>query len=254
LTRDHAYLFAARGIQHWILEGGRLRDIAAASNLLARCFGAGDDLLAPILKDAGLAGASFSRRAGGAFMLHTTDTERDRFDRFRAAWRLRFMRTLPGLEVVEAWGEGDSEAAARASAYNPQPGCRSAGRENGAASLPPYGHMLTAFSPLTGRPAVPAHDREPIDAITAAKRSDPDAREAVGLKFLPDDQREAWRWPNRMDDDPDGIGFPFIGEDRWVAVMHADISALGRFYAAIGENAGAQPVGMMRDAAGTVAT
>src|SRR5260370_20000319 len=69
-ARHVAYLFEAKGIQRWILQGGRLRDITAASNLLARAASSDtNDLLESILGQAQFA-PQFSRRAGGAFMLH----------------------------------------------------------------------------------------------------------------------------------------------------------------------------------------
>jgi CRISPR-associated protein (TIGR03986 family) len=253
----NAYLFEAKGIQRWIMEGGRLRDITAASNLLARCCRSDcDDLLKPILQRAGLAG-QFSRRAGGAFVLHYDDGEEDRFDRFRALWRLVFMQTLPGLEFVEAWGRGSTAEAARADAYQSQTQRRSvAGRENGTAALLPYGHPLTRFSPRTGRPAVPSHDSEGmIDAVTQAKRRHARAGETVGLKFVAEQDAAIWQWPNQMDDEANatgsGVSFPFTGEDRWIAVMHADISALGRFYDAVGAAAAhsSNPISMAHKAA-----
>jgi hypothetical protein len=43
---QRAYLFQVKGIQRYILEGGKLRDMAGASELVASlCRSGGDDLL-----------------------------------------------------------------------------------------------------------------------------------------------------------------------------------------------------------------
>nr|WP_294553883.1 hypothetical protein [uncultured Rhodopila sp.] len=259
----HAYLFEAKGIQRWILEGGRLRDIATASNLLATCFRSdNNDLLAPALAAAG-PGDTFSRRAGGAFMLHYREDQQDRLDRFRALWRLIFMQTLPGLEFVESFGQGATPEAARAAAYDQTKQRRTAaGRENSLAGLPPYGHPLAAFAPRTGRPAVPSTGSERIDAVTRTKRLHAPKSDVIGQMFLAAAAASPPPlWPNQMDDDPDiaaddgrAVLFPFTGDDRWIAVVHADISALGRFYAALRDVA-AEPdkaISMAREASGLI--
>ena len=235
--KHRTYLFEAKGIQRWILEGGRLRDIATASDILARSFRSDmKDLLRDVLAAADFQ-CAFSRRAGGAFMLHYLETEKVKFDQFRALWRMVFMQALAGLEFVEAFGAGATATEARQNAYSPEQQLRSrAGRENGAADIPPFGHALVAFSPRTGRPAVPFWGSETVDAVIASKRLQADRGSALGLIFTGGD--ESAKWPNYMDDDPkdagaDAVLFPFTGDDRWIAVMHADISALGRFYAAV---------------------
>lgn len=238
-----AYLFEAKGIQKWILEGGRLRHIAAASNILAACCqSTGQDLLATVMHAAAFP-ATASRRAGGAFMLHFPVADTAAFDRFRALWRLVFCQIAPGLEFVESIGRGATDTEARTRAYDPARQIRPhGGRENTVASLLPLGHPLTQFAPRTGRPAV-AGDR---DQVTESKRLQYNTGDAVGDKFLPRGAgaEPMCRWPNQMDDEADtddtasgGVYFPFPRDDRWVAVMHADISALGAFYAAVGDAA-----------------
>lgn len=264
-ARDqHAYLFEAKGIQKWILEGGRLRDIAAASNLLARCASSdGEDILASVIGQTALK-PRFSRRAGGAFMLHYAASECANFERFRALWRLTFMQIAPGLEFVESFGQGRSDLEARDDAYRGGGQRRYAGRENAAAALLPLGHPLIALAQRTGRPAVDAirfgdGSAEYADLTGTSKwRADGAGGERVGAKFVSGEERILW--PNQMDVDPPGgaedessddasdhgtvrsreVAFPFEGEARWIAVMHADISALGAFYEAVGDAVRAQ--------------
>ncbi len=228
-----AYLFEAKGIQPWILAGDRLRDIAAASALLAWIAGDGDDLLSLVLDQTGFSPTP-SRRAGGAFMLHFDDGD-PVFDRFRNLWRLTFMRLAPGLEFSEGLSEPlqtDSEAAGSAYSLGRR---LSAARENGPATLLPLGHLLSDVARRTGAPAslsYPGGDL--IDAATQAKRRANRFRDAVGERL-----NEAFdaplRWPNRMPGDKDlsdtrdAIAFP-AGEDDWIAVAHADVSGLGAFF------------------------
>jgi hypothetical protein len=231
-----AYLFAAEGIQRWVMEGDKLRDIAAASALLAWTANSDEnDLLALVLDQTQFA-ARPSRRAGGVFMLHFDDDAIDPFDRFRALWRLAFMRLLPGLEFVEALSPGmANDGAAADEAYKPE-NQLSRGRENGPASLLPLGHPLSRLAPRTGRPATHLYKKsdEVIDAATEAKRRANGFRDEVGER-LAEGLRPSIRWPNLMPADPDDqedpgqARFP-IGEDDWIAVAHADVSGLGEFF------------------------
>lgn len=242
-TWHTAYLFEAKGIQRWVMEGGRLRHIAAASDLLARVVRSDkQDLLQSVLDQATFT-PHLSRRAGGAFMLHYTADDQETFQRFRSLWRLVFMQVAPGLEFVESFGHDDaSPLEALKRAFDPgTQGKPVAGRENGMASLLPLGHPLVAFAQRTGRPATLRQKDELLDSVTSAKRRAAKADQA-GLveKFRPDDWTDAaLSWPTMMDVDEDeqhdetAIIFPFVGEDRWIAVMHADISGLGDFFSAV---------------------
>jgi hypothetical protein len=241
--KSSAYLFEAKGIQRWVLEGGRLRDIAASSNLLARAASSDDsDILQEVLDQTGFT-PEFSRRAGGAFMLHySTATEDAQFARFRALWRLTFMQIAPGLEYVESFGHGDTPIKARENAYDSSLQKRhKAGRENSAASLMPLGHPFAALAQRTGRPATETAEyeddgEERIDLITGAKRKASVGIGALETKFC---QSQNFRWPDQMEADRYGQAtlFPFEGDEQWIAVVHADISALGEFYKAVGSAA-----------------
>ena len=256
-----SYLFEAKGIQRWVMEGGRLRDIAAASDILARVSSSdGNDLLQDALTMSGFTDVAWSRRAGGAFVLHFAEADAA-FERFRALWRLVFMQLAPGLEFVETFGAGADNNAARIAVYE-EPTRRAAGRENGFASLLPQGHPLVQLAQRTGRPAVRAQiypgeaEQERIDLVTNAKRNfvPKSGVPGVGDRFLSTDPGGAeFKWPTEMDlpsrGDGDGSDthggtrddttlsrgseFPFEGDSRWIGVVHADISGLGAFYRGI---------------------
>lgn len=237
-----AYLFEAKGIQRWVLEGGRLRDIACASALLARVArSSGEDLLGDVMHVTGFS-PTCSRRAGGAFMVHYDANQEDAFTRFRSLWRLAFMRIAPGLEFTEAIGEGRSDLEAQEDAHLPTARL-SAARENSPASLLPHGHPLVALCGRTGRPAVqvwkPGSAAEPIDGITLAKRRAGKIRDDVA-NVLSSAFSGSVVWPDRMESEEGEDGgaiFPFGRSDGWIAVLHADISALGEFYTAVGRAA-----------------
>lgn len=237
-----AYLFEAKGIQRWVMDGGRLRDIASSSALLARVARSDcDDLLGAVLDVTGFS-PRWSRRAGGAFMLHYDASDEPLFERFRSLWRLTFMLAMPGLEFTEAIGEGESELEAHEAVRAPSARL-SACRENSLAGLLPQGHPLTVLCGRTGRPAVevwkPGSAHEPIDAVTLAKRRAGAAGDDVA-NMLSGAFGEDVIWPDRMEPtegDNNGATFPFGGTDGWVAIIHADISALGDFYAAVGQAA-----------------
>jgi hypothetical protein len=248
-----AYLFEAKGIQRYILDSGPLRDLVGASDLVADlAAGSNDDLLDRILdalecKEE----VKFSRRAGGAFCVHACDW--DTLSRIKALWRLVVGLRCPGLEFSDAGpvqGIGEIEAldAARKAA--------TAMRHNTAAELPPAGHPFTAFNPRTGRLITRLYaygkKEEPdiveADVITDAHRRRAEALrgklDGVAKRFLRGehiDRKVAYVFPRNLasekDEDEesrkDNPLFPFVGEDRRIAVIHADLSGLGQIFQSV---------------------
>jgi len=233
MTR-HAYLFQAKGIQRYILEGGKLKDMVGASELVDRlCRSDENDLLENVLNAADFPKPrSFSRRAGGVFMLHYTAAEAGAFKRFHALWRLAVAMTVPGLEFVESNGDSESDNffGARDAAYG-----KAGTRENSLASLPPMAGPLAKRAQRTGLAAVPAlakykEPEEELDAVTLCKRrmefrlKDGKLSGGVAARMTPVGI-EALNWPRDMEED-----FPFIGRKHWIGVIHADISGLGELW------------------------
>ena len=247
-----AYLFEAKGIQRYIFDSGRLRDVIGASEIVACLARNGEnDLLQYVLTAENLAAPQviFSRRASAAFMAHG---DPDSIRRLRRLWRLVVQLAAPGLEFIDALVEGDAN----------QPGetppqidlrlkeeCRKKGaavRENGVASLMPLANPFCSFVPRTGRAQIGERrlgdgSLDPIDAIIAAQdaayRSLP-RDEGVAARFLDDAARAEkphYRFPRNLGDSdmepdtPDNPAFPFLGA-QWVALVHADISGLGQIW------------------------
>lgn len=279
LTPEHgesslAYLFEAKGIQRYVFDSGRLRDLVGASNLVAELAstpagedvdeGTGGSALVGELRDlvgrvcdvTGIA-PEFSRRAGGSFCFHSDD--RSSLDGLRALWRLAAQLRCPGLEMSDSEGEvavgppppGDPALAAMRVAYR----CSGGIRDNSAASLPPSGHPLTFFVPRTGRPAtgLAPYEGDPVyaDAVTAPQRrwgeahrdeDDPLARRFLGSERGEQQGKIPYRFPRNVDpSEDDTLGnpaFPFSGEDKRLAVVHADISGLGELFLSVPDLAG----------------
>lgn len=233
------YAFQAKSIQTFVLEGGKLVDMVGASALvdaLARDDGADDvaAMLAALAADPANTGRdfgfTFTRRAGGAFTFTSEDAEAAR--RFRAAWTLRFASRFEGLPFVDALvaGAPGEPAEALQAAVEPVLGAER--------SRPPPVPVVTAFAartaPRTGRVAVALDRRrgkEPIDRPTRLKRQAARAvleDDVLARRCLGAEAAAACVFPIDFDADAeDGRRFPFDGDLKTVAIVHADGNALG---------------------------
>lgn len=227
--------FEVKSIQAFIFASGRLRDAIGASELI--------DLLtnedAPgNLLDAVLAASQtredveFSRRAGGAFYAFSHTPEP--LDRFASLWTLAVQQRAPGLEFVLGRGKGDSYPDAFS---NAQKDARSlSSRERGTY---PFASPVTLRSRRTGRAAV-THDPKDggVDATVRSIKSYADLSQAGFIdRYTPLDSHLTWRdWPRNLDTDaPDDESFPFLDEDRNIAVIHADGNGMGQILIRMGE-------------------
>jgi hypothetical protein len=266
----HTFLFEVKGIQRYVFDSGPLRDVVGASDLVAGLVkspvprsgaDAGesdDDLIGQVKKVIAAAEPApdvkliFSRRASGAFCLHSDN--KTALDEIRALWRLAVQLRCPGLEITEGMSEESGKAtweeAALVSvdaAHASVPGIR----ENGVAELPPTGVPVARFVAGTGRPAtaVALYDEEVfLDAMTGPQRVHAGSLrgklDGVASRFLSADLRGAqprYVFPRNIDrrvkEDEDNPLFPFRGEDTRLAVIHADISGLGQTYLRAGRAA-----------------
>ena len=246
---SHAYLFAAKGIQRYILDSGPLRDLVGASDLVAGLAAhpeAGPDLIGRVLKALDLEDGpdvAVSRRGASAFCLHADRPEA--LERVRALWRLTIGIRCPGLECAHAGPVGAAAwPEALAAAYQ----VGSAVRDNTAAELPPAGHMFTEFNRRTGRAITALHDyrerAEPADMLTLPQRRRAQSLQSAGRldgvarRFLvkaKHDDGKPFVFPRNMEPDEDQAGnpaFPFRddGDDRRIGVIHADLSGLGEIF------------------------
>nr|WP_294555146.1 hypothetical protein [uncultured Rhodopila sp.] len=256
---SYAYLFAAKGIQRYVLDSGPLRDLVGASDLIAGLAANpsdAPDLIGHVLRAMNLEDGSdvtFSRRAGAAFCLHAAD--RQTLDRIRALWRLAIGLGCPGLECSHAGpvaGAGHPEALANAYQQG------SAVRDNTAAELLPAGHPFTEFNRRTGRVITRIHaykdDPVPSDMLTEPQRLRAQVLQAafersgrldgVAGKFLiapmhPDGT--PFVFPRNLETDEEderaNPAFPFLGDERRIGVLHADLSGLGEIFQNVTERA-----------------
>ena len=145
--------------------------------------------------------------------------------------------------------DGAPAIAALREAYRRQPGLR----ENSAALLLPTGQPVTETDRRTGRVAVEIEgnrdDPKRLDGVVAAMRrrgrsiAASDAQDRLARQFLPRDPAEAapYRFPRHFETDEanrTNPAFPLRPRDRRVAVVHADISGLGRTFRSVTDRAG----------------
>lgn len=257
------YLFEAKGIQRYIFDSGPLRDLIGASDLVAGLTvsqetetSEGDlieDVLAALRIERDAIG--FSRRAGGAFCAHARD--RAVLDRFRALWALAVSLRCPGLETSDSGPVfAGSDIDGLRAAYKGGSGVRS----NQAAELPPTAHPVIVLNARTGRVATSyfvykAGELTAADVVTRAQRiraqelqgatsdraQEPrdERSDRVARRFLGDAKPREGRtfvFPRNLDpeegDTTENPLFPFLGDgnDRRIAVIHADLSGLGEVF------------------------
>ncbi len=231
-----AYMFEASSIQSYLVLGGRLADMVAASELVEQLT---CDLLDDILKTLDLEedkSIRFSRRAGGAFFAFLP--ERQRAEDLRNLMALTLAQIAPGLDFVHCVveGENDFDAASK--------GMETLGRAKAVprASLPVIGPLVMR-APRTGNAAVEnmhmaGNTREFTDAPLRARRLFDKSRYAKGKlvsRFAPKDgTANNLRWPTNLQGEQDsGEGsnsraFPFKGEDKTLAILHVDGNGLGQ--------------------------
>jgi hypothetical protein len=234
-----AWNFEAASIQAFLFDTGRLADAVGASLLVDRLTGdlgdEGSDLLSSVLRvaDPGRCLIWFSRRGGGSFL--ALCRERSVLERARLLWQAALIENAPGLRWSDGLGQGADEQAAARHALEQ---ARSSRAEP--VSFPLAG-PLTLRTPRTGLAAVPTDDRalsrkDLADASTVARRRHAQPQRAGrGLlaKFCSEAMNPAEiQWPRNMEREEDAgyadsAVFPFEGEEREVAFIHADGNGLG---------------------------
>ncbi|MFB1487666.1 MULTISPECIES: hypothetical protein [unclassified Thiocapsa] len=248
---SYAYLFEAKSIQQYILGSGRLRHIVGASELIDSLT---RDLLDDTLKELGLqvgVDVHLSRRAGGAVYLFSTSASAR--DGFRELWSLLVRQYAPNLEFIVACGQGETDYSAYlAATQNLQ-----AARNRQSAWLP-AGNPVTAFTPRTGNPAVESHQKLGLqDAATARFGADRFWRRGkLTDKFT--DVISADDWPRDLEHKAgdEETSFPFLEDNRYLAIVHADGNGLGQVLRQLSEQTQPKPgqfVALFRDFSQAVA-
>lgn len=219
-----ACLFEAKSIQDYLFQSGRLRDVIGASELVDSLTGG---LLDEALRVLGLVEGrdiDFSRRAGGAFYVFSRDARV--LDRLTALWTLLVQQYAPGMSYdIGRGGPADTALTAFDQA-------RSAIRADTARQRPriPLAAPIAQRSRRTGLAAEWIDpDGVPLDAATQCKRRLADLSQAGFIaRFSPPEAQLDWRdWPRNLEPGEDGA-FPFLGDNRTLALIHADGNGLGQ--------------------------
>jgi len=234
----HALLFEAKSIQQYLLESGRLRDIIGASELVDALTGSIlDQALSALALQEGR-DLQFSRRAGGAF--YALSASRRSLEKLLSLFSLLVQQQAPELAYDVGLGSGVTPLQAFDVA-------RRALHRDGNRIRPrlPLSAPIARRNPRTGR-TVEDEDRTGLtDAATAAKKHCADLSRAGFIhRFSPEQAELGWRdWPRNMDaeeGETEGV-FPFIGENRGIALLHADGNGLGQLLLRAGEVVGEKP-------------
>jgi hypothetical protein len=237
------YLFEVKSVQSLIFESGKLREIIGASELVARLTDTSDankddSLLGCILQQIKENGLSFSRRAGGAVYASIENNE-PHMRRFAALWELCVQQTLPGLELVRALAGGADYQTAMSAARK----ALQAARNQPQVHLPLAGPFVKR-NPRTGRAAVRAIQYQErgakeevlLDELSNQKRKMEDGSALKRRFYAADEAPNAegqvtdYKFPIDFEKSPRSKGpyFPFLGENKTVAIVHADGTGLGQ--------------------------
>lgn len=252
---SHACLFEAKSIQEYILRSGRLRHIIGASELLDSLT---PKLLDDVLDVLGLdrdRDLRFSRAAGGAVYLFADSAEA--CNAFRDLWSIAVRQYAPGLEFVLVTGEGSNDHAAYVDANKQLHAAR-----DRQPPLLPAGTPVTRYAPRTGEPAVSYDKQLGLQDQATTRFGRPEfwrhPKDGLTKRFAP--ELSPHDWPRNLDyepNDPDNAEFPFLQDNRYLALLHADGNGLGQLLIHLQEHAKANPddfVALFTDFSNAVST
>lgn len=211
----HIYAFELRGIQGYLFNTGRLKDMIQASELIDYACGRPlDEVLAVV-------GANVSepqpRRAGGAAYLNLGSEEQAQ--RLRDIWSLMIRQLLPGIELVDTIAQGDSVYSAVKQALSQLQTAR-----NQSVPQLPAATPLTELAPRTAQPVVLTERGESLDQSMSVRRQV--RRQDAGLMGRFGD--ENLQWPNNFEEDShESRRFP-LNSDNMVGMLHLDGNGIGQ--------------------------
>ena len=243
--------FEARGIQSYIFESGKMKEMVGASELVKELC---ERKLDVVIKHLNLVEiiptkkedsqkilemeknqVFFSRRSGGVFTAIFAD--KSMRDRFLKIWSLLVTRLAPGLEVVHAVSEGEKFKELVDKTYDILGYNR-----NCPPPVLPEATPVHILAPRTGKPALknyPVADNEKVwmDEASIKKSEVADLKTSTVLSeaFLSDKNREkGYSFPKDLDFDADKrCDFPFRKDSRYLGLIHADGNGLGQTLLAI---------------------
>lgn len=234
--------FEARGIQSYIFESGKLKEMVGASELVKElCESKLDSVInhlnleeirpesksdASMLSGMKKNQVFFSRRSGGVFTALFAD--KSIRDRFLGVWSILVTTLVPGLETVHAVSESEDLQKLIKETYDILGYNR-----NCPSPVLPEATPMHVLSPRTGKPAVENRldasgervwtDEASKVKIVAADYQGPDA---LSNSFLPAECNN-YSFPKNLDYDSEGE-FPFKKDSRYLGLIHADGNGLGQ--------------------------
>ena len=252
------YMFEAHSIQQFVLRGDTLRDLTCCSELIESLISvepeqlrdSGDAQpreLSMVLAECNLVpneNCWFARRGGAAFYLFIDGDDASamqRAEQLRDLWAMVVSAVAPDLPFVHTVQQSDSPAAAIKHG-----GDALRLRRNTPVADPVSAGPFVRRVARTGRPA--SHwrkvEKELVDRSAANARLDRYREGRLLLaRFTPSGVADdALSWPTDMEPQketaghntnsgkkgPPSVIFPFNGDNRWIAVVHADGNGLGQ--------------------------
>jgi hypothetical protein len=211
----YIYAFELRGIQGYLFNTGRLKDMIQASELIDYICGRPlDEALILVGTDPA---EPQPRRAGGAAYL-TFSSEGPAL-RLRDVWNLVVRQLLPGIELVDTVAQGNTVKDAVKQALSQLQTAR-----NQPVPQLPAATPLTELAPRTGQPAVSSEGGESVDLSTFVRRQAKRADSGLMSRFGDD----SLKWPNNFEADAhESRRFP-LNSDNLVGMLHLDGNGIGQ--------------------------
>ncbi|CAK0739176.1 conserved hypothetical protein [Gammaproteobacteria bacterium] len=223
---SHLFCFSAKGLQSYIMRGGKLRDMTGATSLIDK-LSTESELEKWFTTGFGISKTAFEilqSAAGSARIKFSDDVSAFHITRF---WPLWCHQWAPGLEVVqhlEPWeqGEGYAKVAARAAK------ALETKRNFPMVQLPEVGPFVKR-APRTGEPAVLYdHAKEEwIDLATARKR---DERNSLKKQISSIEKTFGFTSETQIPHD-----FSDVAGKAYLAIVHADGNRLGQMFLEVGQ-------------------
>lgn len=236
----YSLFFEARGIQAYIFDSGKMKEMVGASELVKNLCG---ENLDSVIKHFDLTEIKpknkadsvkllslkenevfFSRRSGGVFT--ALFAEKNIRDRFLEIWSLQVLSKVPGLEFVCAVSEGEDIAVLIKESYD-----KLAQNRNNPMVMLPEATSMHILAPRTGKPAVKneheAGERKVwLDEASVSKRKV--SSNVLAESFLSDNSKY-FNFPANLEyDEGENCDFPFLSSSRYLGLIHADGNGLGQ--------------------------
>lgn len=236
--------FEARGIQSYIFDSGKMKEMVGASELVKElCESKLDEVInhlkleqiIPTKKEDSDKVANmtpnqifFSRRSGGVFTAIFAD--KSMRDRFLSIWSILVTRLVPGLETVNAVYESDDLQKLIKETYDILGYNR-----NCSPPVLPEATPMHVLAPRTGKPAAeniisPDGSRGWTDeaSIIKQKIADSESSKALSSSFLSSEYKNKFLFPKNLEyDNDEKTEFPYRKDSRYLGLIHADGNGLG---------------------------